>query len=66
MKKSRSLTLPTPLKALRTEASTRWQALPPRERLVVSLAAVLIGIALLWMLAVAPALRTLREAPALP
>ena len=62
--KSPSLALPTPLKSLRTEASTRWSAMPGRERLGLSLAAVAIGIALVWMIAVAPALRTLREAPA--
>jgi len=60
--KSRSINLPTPIKALSTEASERWRALPPRERLGVTLAAVVIGIALVWM--VAPALRTLRETPA--
>jgi len=62
--KSRSVNLPTPIKALSTEASERWRALPPRERLGVTLAAVVIGIALVWMVAVAPALRTLRETPA--
>ncbi len=62
--KSPSIHLPTPLKALRTEASERWRAMPARERLGISLAATVIGIAIVWMIAVAPALRTLREAPA--
>jgi general secretion pathway protein M len=62
--KRQSVTLPTPLKALSTEASERWRAMPSRERLGISLAATVIGIAIVWMIAVAPALRTLREAPA--
>jgi general secretion pathway protein M len=60
----RSVNLPTPLKALRAEASQRWRATPRRERTGITLAAAAIGLALLWMIAVAPALRTLREAPA--
>lgn len=57
------LPLPAPLRALRTEAGQRWAALPERERLGLTLAGVVIGIALLWMIGVAPALRTLRETP---
>jgi general secretion pathway protein M len=49
---------------LSTEASERWRALPPRERLGLTLAGIAIGIAVLWMIAVGPALRTLRETPA--
>lgn len=59
-----AFTLPPPLKALHTEATTRWAAMPPRERLGLTLAGVAIGIALVWMIAIAPALRTLRETPA--
>jgi general secretion pathway protein M len=62
--KNPSLKLPTPVAALRTEAMTRWSAMPARERLGLSLAGAVVGIALLWMVAVAPALRTLRETPA--
>lgn len=58
-----AITSPAPLKALRTEAAQRWRALPERERLGLTLAGVAIGIALVWMVGVAPALRTLREAP---
>lgn len=56
--------LPAPIQALRAEASQRWAALPPRERLGVGLAGIAVGIALVWMVGIAPALRTLREAPA--
>lgn len=42
----------------------RWQRLAARERLGVTLAAVLVGASVLWWLALAPALQTLRSAPA--
>lgn len=60
----RGIALPAPLKALSTEARQRWAALPPRERTGLSLAAVAVGILLLWWIGVAPALRALRETPA--
>jgi general secretion pathway protein M len=42
----------------------RWQALGPRERRGLALAAWVLGLFLLWALAIAPAWRTTREAPA--
>lgn len=42
----------------------RWAALDARERRLVSIAAAVVGLALLWWIAFAPALKTLREAPA--
>jgi general secretion pathway protein M len=42
----------------------RWQALDARERRVLHVGAALLGLLLLWTLAVAPAWRTLRQAPA--
>lgn len=41
-----------------------WRTLPGRERRLVLLAAAFVGLALLWVLALQPALRTLRTAPA--
>ena len=41
----------------------RWAALAPRERMLISVAAAVIGLALVWMIALQPALRTLRTAP---
>ncbi|MBI5334022.1 MAG: type II secretion system protein M [Burkholderiales bacterium] len=41
----------------------RWQTLAPRERRMVTLAAWAVGAVLLWLIAVAPALRTLAAAP---
>ena len=42
----------------------RWQALAPREQSLVLVAGTLVALALLWWLALAPALQTLRSAPA--
>ena len=42
---------------------TRWAALQPREKTLVLGAALLVLAALLWWLALAPALKTLRNAP---
>lgn len=42
----------------------RWKALAPREQNMLLLAASVVGLALLWWLALAPALATLRAAPA--
>lgn len=41
-----------------------WQALSSRERLSVGVAAVALSILLVWFVAIAPALKTLREVPA--
>lgn len=48
----------------RTNALTaRWAMLAPREKLLVGTATVVIGVALLWWVGLAPALQTLRSAP---
>ncbi|MBS0453628.1 MAG: type II secretion system protein M [Proteobacteria bacterium] len=46
------------------QLQARWTALEARERQLVALCAGLIGLALVWWLVLAPALKTLREAPA--
>lgn len=43
---------------------THWARLAPRERRSLALAAAVLGLYLLWAVGVAPAWRTLREAPA--
>jgi general secretion pathway protein M len=43
--------------------AARWAALAPRERRLLTLAAAVIGVALVWAVAIAPALHTLRTAP---
>jgi general secretion pathway protein M len=52
------------LAPLRARAAAAWQGLAPRERRLVALAAGVVGVALLWALAVQPAWRTLARAPA--
>lgn len=49
------------MKALRTQALARWQALSPREQRGVSVLGVLIGVVLFWSITLAPALNTLRD-----
>ncbi len=44
--------------------TARWAALAPREKLLVGAAAAVVGVALLWWVGLAPALQTLRSAPA--
>lgn len=41
----------------------RWQAAQPRERQMARTAAVVVGVALVWLVAIAPAWRTLSKAP---
>ncbi|UXH79316.1 type II secretion system protein M [Roseateles amylovorans] len=48
----------------RRQFDERWQAAKPRERLMVRLAVVAVGALLLWLIALAPALSTLKKAPA--
>jgi general secretion pathway protein M len=43
---------------------THWATLAPREQALVLAAATVVGLAVLWWLLLAPALHTLREAPA--
>ncbi|WP_372527529.1 type II secretion system protein GspM [Piscinibacter sp.] len=60
----RSYALPPALAGLRAQARERWRAFAPRERLALGAAFVLIGGFIVWSIAVQPAARTLREAPA--
>ena len=54
---------PRPVAALRARAAAVWRALAPRERRGALIAAVLVGTAIAWLVAVRPALATLRTAP---
>lgn len=54
----------SPLQRLRQTVQPAWARLAPRERLAVGVASTVVGLALLWWLGVAPALATLRQAPA--
>jgi len=52
------------LKPLRERAGAAWRARPPRDRLALTLMALVLGVFLVWVLFVAPAMATLRSAPA--
>ncbi|MBA3772611.1 MAG: type II secretion system protein M [Ramlibacter sp.] len=45
-----------------SQLRTRWQALAPREKAMVAAAGAIVGAVLLWMIAIGPALATLRTA----
>ncbi|RTL46695.1 MAG: type II secretion system protein M [Burkholderiales bacterium] len=49
---------------LKTQALTQWEALGERERLALSAVGVLLALLLAWSVLLAPALRTLKTAPA--
>ena len=46
----------------RSELRARWDALAPREKMMAAAAAVLVAATLFWLLAIGPALATLRTA----
>jgi general secretion pathway protein M len=52
------------LQHARVQAAAQWQALGDRERLALQAVALLLGLLLAWSLLLAPALRTLKAAPA--
>jgi general secretion pathway protein M len=49
------------LNSLHARATSRWQALSPREQRGISVVAVLLALLIFWSIAIAPALNTLRE-----
>jgi general secretion pathway protein M len=53
-----------PLQSFTATLQGRWKALAPREQSLVLAAGTVVGLALLWWVALAPALQTLRTAPA--
>ncbi len=61
---ARTLTLPPALVQTRDQLRGWWRTRAPRERLFAAAGAAVLGLGLAWMVLVAPALRTLREAPA--
>ena len=59
-----SLKLPPAIDGLRQQARTRWSAFAPRERLALVVMGCAIAALLLWLLAIQPAWRVARDAPA--
>ena len=58
------LSMPPALQQRRDQWQQYWRSRAPRERLALTFAGLLLGIGLLWLLFVQPALVTLRETPA--
>ena len=58
------LNLPPGLTAWQAPLRARWVAMAPRERRLVAATAGVVGVALVWLLLVSPAARTVRETPA--
>jgi general secretion pathway protein M len=56
-------TLPPALTGARDQAGRFWQSRAPRERQLIAAAAAALAVLALWLIAVQPALRTLRAAP---
>jgi general secretion pathway protein M len=61
---TKSMALPPQLAGLRTQVQAFWRLRAPRERLILGSALLVIGVAIVWLVAVQPALRSVREAPA--
>ena len=57
-------TLPPALASVRQQARQFWQARAPRERQLLAAVAVALLVLVVWLIAVQPALKTLRETPA--
>ena len=58
------MTDPTPWATARAAAAARWDSLAARERQAVTAAVLALGLLLVWLLAVHPAWKTLRDTPA--
>ena len=57
-------TMPPGVAGARQQAGQFWQARAPRERQLIVAMAVAVAVLIVWLIAVQPALRTLRETPA--
>ncbi len=60
---SDGLSLPPRTGAARAEVNRFWESLAPRERQMVVIVAIVLVVFIVWLIAVQPALRTLRETP---
>jgi len=58
------MALRPPLAGAGQQLSQWWRSRAPRERQIITIAGALVGVLLLWMLAIQPAWRTVRSAPA--
>ena len=56
--------LPPGVAGARAQAGQYWRSRAPRERQLIALGALALAVLIVWLIAVQPALTTLREAPA--
>ncbi len=63
MSAEHAASLPPAIAGARQQAGQFWQARAPRERQLIAAMVAALAILALWMIAIQPALRTLREAP---
>jgi general secretion pathway protein M len=56
--------LSEPAAALRERLQAQWKALPAQQRRIMSLSMAVLGCLLLWFVAISPALKVVRAAPA--
>jgi general secretion pathway protein M len=59
-----AVTLPPGVVAARAQAGQFWRSRAPRERQLIAAGAIALAVLVVWMIAVQPALRALRETPA--
>ncbi len=64
MSTDNAVTLPPGGAGLREQARHLWRTRAPRERLLIAAGAIALAVLVIWMIAVQPALTTLRETPA--
>jgi general secretion pathway protein M len=61
---TRAVTLPPAIAAAHTQLTAKWRGMGQRERLAVGLGVTVLVAFIVWLIFVAPAWRTAREAPA--
>jgi general secretion pathway protein M len=64
MSTDNAATLPPGVAGARAQAGQFWRSRAPRERQLIAAGAIALALLIVWMIAVQPALRTLRETPA--
>ena len=64
MSADNAASLPPGVAGARAQAGQYWRSRAPRERQLIALGALALAVLIVWLIAVQPALTTLREAPA--
>ena len=64
MSSDNTATLPPGVAGVRAQAGQFWRSRAPRERQLIAAGTIALAVLVVWMIAVQPALRTLRETPA--